>query len=430
MAFFKQTIIIAFCHTLVAATPFGTPVRAAIAPPASFTSNAKIGPGGITFTDSAHFRVYGATSSTANDTLNMLESAYSCFVDDLGWRSSGLGFNDDSDADGPWTKVNVYSVDALEGAAGVMHSDFDTGMAWLEVVKTYLTVPGVTVHEYGHGLTYHARTWVDQSRTGAWWETVAEWFADTYKTSSLCENGRSKFGQSTTLTEINLEKVIGDSFQVIVDGSVNSGNYYEAWPFLSYLTNNPDNFTGLGSNTIRESFAQYSKGSNETPLHAFARLSTSNSIQRVVGRYWARMAFVDIGHPTAQSVFLERRKALNYANLDSQSNSIYKVKAARQPRYMGANIIPLTKSGTAVVTAKITTGGTCTATLSVRNTSNGTTRYIDFANGSASTSITASEEAAIVVANTPSLIQYDPFSLTSDVNTGLDYTLTLSGATA
>ena len=88
-----------------------------------------------------------------------------------------------------------------------------------------------------------------------------------------------------------------------MDGSAGSGNYYEAWPFLSFLTYNPDNFTGLGSDTIRQSFLQYSKGSNETPLHTFARLSTATSIQEVVGRYWARMAFGDIGHPTIQSVF-------------------------------------------------------------------------------------------------------------------------------
>jgi hypothetical protein len=33
---------------------------------------------------------------------------------------------------------------------------------------------------------------------------------------------------------------------MIVDGTQNSGNYYQAWPFFTYLTNNPDNFTGLG----------------------------------------------------------------------------------------------------------------------------------------------------------------------------------------
>ncbi|OAL45877.1 hypothetical protein IQ07DRAFT_683789 [Pyrenochaeta sp. DS3sAY3a] len=424
----SSTLAVALLHASIAhAAPAGISPRAV---PATFTANNAIGPGGSTFTDSAHFRVYGATGTTATNALNMLEGAYECYVGALGWRSSGLGFKDTTDDDGPWTKVNVYSVSALSGAAGVMHSDFATGMSWLEVVTQYLATPGVTIHEFGHGMTYAAQTWVDQGRTGAWWETVANWFADTYKTSPLCASARSKFSQTATATEIDLNKVIGDSFQVLVDGSQGSGNYYEAWPFLSYLTYNPDNFAGLGTNTVRESFAKYSKGSNETPLHTFARLSTGASIQKVVGRYWARMAFVDIGHPTAQSVFLSQRARINYANLDSQGNGAYKVKSARRPQYMGANIIPLKKTGDVSVTAKISTTGTYTATLSIRNTSSGATRYVDFVSGSATAAVTSAEEAAVVVANTPNLIQYDPFSLSTEAKASLDYTLTLTGATA
>ncbi|KAI0816227.1 hypothetical protein GGR55DRAFT_674433 [Xylaria sp. FL0064] len=109
----------------------------AAAAPATFTANPNVGPGGSTYTDSAHFRVYGATGSQATSSLNMLEGAYDCFTNTIGWR--------------------IRSV-----------------------------------------------------------------------TSSLCASARSAHGQSATATEINLQKVIGDSYQVIVDGSANTGNYYEA----------------------------------------------------------------------------------------------------------------------------------------------------------------------------------------------------------
>ncbi|KAL6704801.1 hypothetical protein ACN47E_007605 [Coniothyrium glycines] len=361
----------------------------------------------------------------------MLEGAYSCYVDTLGWRSSGLSYHDATDADGPWTKVNLYSVSNLGGSAGVMYSDNSTGMSWLAVQHNYTAVPSVTVHEFGHGMTYAAKSWVYQNRTGAWWETVAEWFADTYQTSPLCAEGRSKFNQSTSSTVINLNRVVGNSFLSIVDGTAGSGgNYYEAWPFLSYLTYNPDKFAGLGQNTVREGFVQYNQGSDETPLHTYARLSNDTPIQKVVGRYWARMAFVDIGHPTAQSVFLRQRNSLNYTNLDSRGNGVYQVKSARQPRYMGANIVPLKKFGNDSVTAKISTSGAYTATLSIRDTGSGATRYIDFANGSASAKIANAEEAAVVVANTPALILYDPFNLSDEAKKGLNYSLTLTGATA
>ncbi|RYO78573.1 hypothetical protein DL766_001715 [Monosporascus sp. MC13-8B] len=408
---------------------------AAAAPPATFSANPNIGPGGNNFKDSAHFRVYGAPpAGTADAALNMLEAAYSCFVDTLGWRSTGLSFNDDAD-DGPWTKVNLYSVESLPGAAGVMHSDFKTGMSWLEVQHRYTSVPGVTVHEYGHGLTYHERTWVDQARTGAWWETVANWVADTHKTSELCADARSRFGQPTGATEINLHKVIGDSFQVLVDGTAGSGNYYEAWPFLAYLTANPDEFEGLGRDTVRELFRQYQRNSNETPLHTLDRLlaASSATAQQVVGRYWARMAYVDIGHPTAQQVFLQQRGNINYANLDPQGSDTWRVKSTRRPRYMGANIVPLRTSGSSTtvnVRVNANGGGAFTATLAVRDTRSGATRYVDLPNGSGSTTVAGGEEVSLVVANTPALIQYDPFKLGSDVQTGLDYTVTISGATA
>ncbi|KAI0816226.1 hypothetical protein GGR55DRAFT_225433 [Xylaria sp. FL0064] len=177
---------------------------------------------------------------------------------------------------------------------------------------------------------------------------------------------------------------------------------------------------------------QYSKGSNETPLHSLDRIATSNTAQQIVARYWARMAYVDIGHATAQQVFLQQRSSINYANLDAQSPAgTYKVKSARQPRYMGANIIPLKKSGSVTVTARVTASKAFTATLAIRNTSSGATRYVDLANGSGSAAVSSSEEASLVVVNTPAtLIQFDPFSLTSDVQAGLDYTVTLTGATA
>ncbi|KAI0518050.1 hypothetical protein F5B22DRAFT_645299 [Xylaria bambusicola] len=423
----------AACGAAVPLNQAATGTVAAAAPPATFTPNPNVGPGrgNNYYTDSAHFRLYGASGTQASASLNMLEAAYDCYINTMGWRSSGLSYNSAND-DGPFYKVNVYSVGSLGGSAGVMHNDAASGLAWLEVLPDYLANPWITVHEWGHGITYAERYWVDQGRTGAWWETIANWVADTYKTSTFCASARSAHGQSATATEINLRKIIGDSYQVLVDGSVNTGNYYEAWPFLSYITANPDGYAGLGKTAVRDMIRKYNRGSNETPLHSLDRIATSTTAQAIVARYWARMAYVDIGHPTAQQVFLQQRNSLNYANLDAQGTTgTYKVKRARQPRYMGANIIPLKISGAVTVTAKVTANKAFTATLAVRNTSSGATRYVDLANGTGSTAVSANEEASLVIVNTPSsLILFDPFSLTSDVQAGLDYTVTLTGATA
>ncbi|KAM0329219.1 hypothetical protein ACHAQA_004519 [Verticillium albo-atrum] len=401
------------------------------APPASFTANPSIGPGGSSFRDSAHFRVYAADLSAASRALSLLEGVYACYVDTLGWRSTGLSYNAAFNADGPWTKVNVYSVANLPGAAGVMHSDGATGMAWLEVANPYLVNPSVTVHEFGHGLHYHQQTWVNQGRTGAWWETLANWVADTFLTSPLCAAARSANGQATaTTSEIDVVKTIGDSFQVIVDGSAGSGNYYQAWPFFTYITNNPDNFGGLGRDVLRQLMVRYSPNSNETPLHTLQRVSTGASVAKVVGKYWARMAYVDIGHQQAQSVFFSQRGRINFANVDSTGSGSYRVKSARRPRYMGANVIPL-KNPSGTVNVRITTSNQLTSHLVVRNTSSGAVRYVELVNGAGSVNVAGGEEASLVVANTPAnLVLFDPFALSAEVNTGADYTFTLSGATA
>lgn len=425
---------------LVLCSSTTTRLVAAAPPPAEFIVNPRIGPSQPStakFKDSPHFRLYNPPSDTiAATTLNTLESAYTCFVTDLSWRSTGLSFRgsppeDDAKYSGPWYKLNIFRVDTLPGAAANTGTDMSQGYSFLNVLPQYLTESSVTVHEFGHALTYAARYWIDQGRTGAWWETVANFVADTFLTSPLCASARSKYGQSDSANSlIDLPKVIGDSHQVIVDGSKNTGNYYQAWPFLTYMFNNPDNYTGLGTGIFPNVWMKYNKNSNETPLHVLDRLiqPSGKKIQEVVGRYWARMAFVDIGHPRAQAQFNSQRSRLNYANLDSQGNGRYRVKSSRQPKYMGANIIPLKGTGTLNVNITVNSNMPYVATLAVRGTG-GVVRYTVLSGGSGQAVVGNGEEAALVVVNTPAtLYLYDPFSLTSEVTRGLDYQVQISGA--
>jgi hypothetical protein len=198
----------------VAARP--SVAAAAAEPPAQYTANPRVGPGGTRFKDSPHFRIYGATSdAVADGAIAMLEAAYMCFVEDLGWRSPGLSFRAFDSNSPSYNKVNVYQVESLPGAAANAPTDLNLGLAWLNVVKTYMTEPSVVVHEFGHVLTYAAGPpgWIDQTRTGAWWETTANFVADTYLTSSRCARARDKYNQKEGNTLIDFKKSISDSFQ-------------------------------------------------------------------------------------------------------------------------------------------------------------------------------------------------------------------------
>jgi hypothetical protein len=391
--------------------------------PAEFENNT-VGGGSGSATDSAHFRIHGASGAQAQAALDLLEGAYSCFVETLCWRSSGLSINDDAD-DGPYARMNVYAVGGLGSAAGVMSSEAGPGHAFLRVVTSYLDDPNVTVHEYGHALTYYEKGWIEQTRTGAWWETVANFVADTYLTSPLCAPAREAHGQTEGDTIIDLNKVIGSAHQVIVDGTPGSGNYYQAWPFLTYLTNNPDGYEGLGTTCLRDMFRQH-MGNNETPLHVLDRIAEPSAGQ-VVASYWAHMAYVDIGHEKAQEAFFARRTSINYANLDSTGSGMYRVKSARQPRYMGANIIPLTGTGT--ISAEVESDKQLIATLAVLE-AGGSVRYTTLVDGAGEVTVASGEEASLVVVNVPAtLLTYDPFSISGEAAAGLNYTVQLTGAT-
>jgi hypothetical protein len=273
-------------------------------------------------------------------------------------------------------------------------------------------------------------------RTGAWWETIANFIADTYIATDTCSAAKAASNLPSGDSLIELKKVIGDSFQVLVDGTSGSGNYYQAWPFLAYITNNPDAYAGLGKTALLDMIRKYKLNSNETPLHSLERnvaAAGGPSVQKIVGRYWARMAYVDIGHAKALAMFNGQRKGLNYANLDGNGGGKYTVKSARAPRYMGANIVPLKVTGTSVgvvVTVSGGGGGSAgyTATLVVK--SSGSVRYTDVVSGSASVTVASGDEVSFVLANTPAaLVQYDAFSIPAELNKGLVYSVQFTGAT-
>jgi hypothetical protein len=215
-------------------------------------------------------------------------------------------------------------------------------------------------------------------------------------------------------------------------------NYYQNWPFLTYLTNNPDNYSGLGRMVLPEMFRNH-LGNNETPLHVLERLASPVTVQTILGRYWARMAYLDIEHPQAQDAFFGDRNRLNFDNLTSVGTDTYEPVAGREPKYGGANIIPLDVTGNGAVSIQVTNLGNglsesnLTATLSILS-GDGSVRYVDLPGGSGQATVGAGEEASLVVVNTPdTLYMYDPSEIGADpsndpANTGLNYQVQITGA--
>ncbi len=399
------------------------------------------------FRDSDRFRAYygggglnGGQSNLANvpeaqieTGMAHLEAAYECFVNQWGFRSPSLSVG----TTGPYYKMNLYSTTTLN-AGGAMGANGRHRLSFLEFRDNAISRPETAVHEFGHSLSYADFTWTDQGATGAWWESVANWVSDTYNTDPLCESVRERRGLARSRdTIINLETNIAQAFLPIVS----TRNYYQAWPFLTYLTQNPDRYPGVGRMAVPDIHKNHRRN-NETPLHVLQRLVAPVTVQEVVGRFWARMAYLDIGHPKAQARFLALRndggfRSRAFANLDSLGNGRYRVKPAREPRYAGANITPLRATAGGAVSVRVTNlgngqaGSAFMATLSIRNTASGAIRYVDLLGGAGSATIASNEEASLVVANTPiTLIQYNAFESTdtSPESIGLRYEVALTGA--
>jgi hypothetical protein len=398
--------------------------------PKEFELNTSIGGGGQNQA-SEHFALYG--SSDSETILNFMEAAHQCFIMDWCFRTPGLSVK--SDDGGPYYKTNIYSTGALN-AGGLTYWDEAAQLSYIRVLSSQASDPKTTVHEYGHAITMSEFNWIEQKRTGYWWETVANWVSYSFLTSPHCQSARTAFNiaEGTTILDgmRTLETVYNQSHTVLC----NDQNYYQAWPFLTYLTNNPDNYPGLGKLAVQDLMRKYDIGSNETPLHTLDRIAAPIKAQAIIGRYWARMAYMDIGFPVGQKDFLSSRDSLNFgANWDSSGSDMYTVKSNRRPQYAGANITPLKVSGSGEVSIAVENLGNgqpdsnFTATLSIR-ASDGSVRYVDLPGGTGQGTINSGEEASLVVVNTPdTLIQFDPQYIGSPENIGLNYSVQLSGAT-
>jgi Family of unknown function (DUF6055) len=397
--------------------------------PSVYTLDTRIGGGGAGRAESAHFAVYGAAE--AQPILDFMEAAHRCFVDAWCFRTPGLSVK--SDASGPYVKTNIY-VKSVMSAGGLTHWDASAQLAYIDVLARQAADPLTTVHEYGHAVTMSEASWIDQKRTGFWWESVANWFAYTFMSAEECAGQRAEAGVKPLTTIVDGMRTLTTVYGLAHTVICNDQNYYQAWPLFTYLTNNPDRYPGLGKNTVLDLMRKYARGSNETPLHTLARLSAPVTVQTILGRYWARMAYMDIGLPIAQKDFLASRASLGFAaNWDAAGTGRYTVKAARRPQYGGANITPLRATATTVevVVNHVGTGrpeSGLTATLAIRAAS-GTVRYVDLPGGRGQAALASGDELSLVVVNTPStLYLFDPERVSSPENLGLDYAVELRGA--
>ena len=303
--------------------------------------------------ESEHFQfIWGSsgdsekvTSSFLEGNARNLEDCWDVYMNDLDMAAPSQSTNL-SMRDGKEYKTNIYI--SGTGLAGMqddwayMSYDKD-GYAYMFCCvdsMQYEPPSWVLPHEFGHVVTAHQLGWNDNKYSYAWWESLGNWFREQYLYS---DHSSDDTGHGTDFFETYMKNLCF-SFPFGRD-------YYAAWPFLQYLTENPDNLEGYGKNFVRDMLQQGRK--DEYPFDVIDRLAPAD-IKDTLGNFAKHMAGLDFENGTAYRARLNELLSQGswnwqqiYTMLEpvSGEENTYTVPTERAPQFAGMNIIPLNISG-------------------------------------------------------------------------------------
>ena len=298
------------------------------------------------YAESEHFVIfYGNNDTTGlvNDAflqrnLNDYEKLWKCYGEYLGMENMNVDIYGRSSQK---YKTNIYmtytGLDQYPDGWAFMSAEDGYGIEIIspEAMKDDLTI----AHEFGHVVTMQQKAWVDQDITGAWWEPLANWFREMYLYSDYY-TGRTK--------TCWFEPYIRNMSLTLPHGR----NYYEVWPFMVYLSYNPDSLPGLGIDTMKRIISEAKP--NEYPMDTITRLFGTDA-QTVFGHYAKRMATFDFG---PQSAYLNEFNSklssseyywnLFYTVLRDNGTGWLTVPQEEAPMQTGINIVPLQITGDSI----------------------------------------------------------------------------------
>ncbi len=346
---------------------------------------------GVNYWSSEHFQFiwgsYGADSSRVTQEFlegnaRHLEACYDVYMNDLQMAPPTQSVNT-SLRDGNEYKVNIYiSGTGLEAFTDDWaYMSYDSGgfgfMFCCVDAMAYDTPSWVMPHEFAHVVTAHQLGWNTNKYTYAWYETMGNWFREQFLYSDYYAPWVDSVG-GTDFFETYMKNLCF-TFPFGRD-------YYAAWPFLQYLTENPDNLPGYGTDFVKTMLQQGQV--DEYPLSMIDRLAEAD-MKDTLGHFAKRMATLDLAQ---QDRYRDRLNQLFqfgawnwgeiYTILEQSTDhpNYYTVPTERAPQQAGMNLVPLVPTGDTIsVTLEGLTdvqGADWRACIVVEQY-DGTTRYSD-----------------------------------------------------
>jgi carbonic anhydrase/acetyltransferase-like protein (isoleucine patch superfamily) len=363
---------------------------------------------------STHFQiVWGSKDHSKVDeafvegNLANLERLWDTFIGELGFAEPSTSTDN---PDGFLYKTNVYITEtglseheegwAFMGAAdGFAHLILNPGA--MRVDPPSWVIP----HEFGHAITLHQEGgWNNNDQLGPWWESAAEWFVEQYLYSDNYAHDGTQYGPETGF----FGPMLKHSHYWLAHGT----NYYDCWPLLQYLHENPDGLVGYGDGFIVDLMQDTSADQNIYEM--IGSLAPETSVKDALGHLTKRMAAVDFDH---QDLYLDARDDLLDSRLKKyrvltelepvpDRDGWWRVPIEHAPLQSGFNIVELEP-----------TGGTITVELEgiegvrpdadwraalVAEEDDGSTRYSELIDGgTTSLSVAETERCYLTVAATP-----------------------------
>ena len=299
--------------------------------------------------ESEHFQfIWGNSGDSSKVTTAFLEgnaknleNIWNVYMDELGMEPPSQSVNL-SLRDGKEYKTNIYiSGTGLSGMEDDWaYMSYDSGgyayMFCCVDAMQYNPPSWVLPHEFGHVMTAHQLGWNTNKYSYAWWEALGNWFREQYLYSDYSTDTT---GHGTDFFETYMKNLCF-TFPFGRD-------YYAAWPFLQYLTENPENLDGYGKEFVKTMLQQGQV--DEFPFDQVERLANAD-LKDTLGYYAAHMAGLDFEHGDAYRARLDELLAQGdwnwqqiYTMLEpvAGSNHVYTVPTERAPQFAGLNIIPL-----------------------------------------------------------------------------------------
>ncbi|MBR6719042.1 MAG: N-acetylglucosamine-1-phosphate uridyltransferase [Oscillospiraceae bacterium] len=298
------------------------------------------------YAESEHFVIFYGDKDTTGEVneaflkrnLADYETLWKCYTEYLGMENLNVDIYGKSQQK---YKTNVYltytGLPAYEEGWAFMSSEDGYG---IEIISPKAMLDELTIaHEFGHVVTLQQKAWVDQDITGAWWEPLANWFREMYLMSDYYKGDTKTCWFEPYLRNMSL---------TIPHGR----NYYETFPFLVYLSYNPDHLGTLGIDFVKRMISEAKPA--EYPLDTVTRLSGVDA-QTILGHYAKRMATFDFAAKDAYRAEFQKKLAespfywnLFYTVPEQTADGTFRVPQEEAPMQSGINVIPLQISGDTV----------------------------------------------------------------------------------